>query len=242
MLNVESLTIHRAGRPVLEDITFTLTEGKRLFILGESGAGKSTLIGGVLGLVPCAVGRVTWNGAPLARGTAALVMQEPRAAFNPSMTLRQSVAEPLRAKGLPLDKTRLSRLCNGLELPVSLLDRRPRDVSIGQAQRVAILRALIGSAKLVLFDEPLSALDAATQKHTARLIATLQKEEGFAAMVVTHDLGYAAAHADNVILLRSGRQVEAAPAQSFFLKSRSDYGRALIASAVTLGSLERAAA
>jgi peptide/nickel transport system ATP-binding protein len=242
MLNVASLTIHRAGRPVLEDITFDLTEGKRLFVLGESGAGKSTLIGGVLGLVPCAAGRVTWNGAPLARGTAALVMQEPRAAFNPSMTLRQSVAEPLRAKGLPLDETRLSRLCDGLELPVSLLGRRPRDVSIGQAQRVAILRALIGWAKLVLFDEPLSALDAATQKHTARLIATLQKEEGFAAMVVTHDLGYAAAHADDVILLRSGRQVEAAPAQSFFLESRSDYGRALIASAVTLGSLERAAA
>lgn len=242
MLKVGSLTIHRAGKPVLEDITFNLAEGKRLFVLGESGAGKSTLIGGVLGLVPCATGCVTWNGAPLARGTAALVMQEPRAAFNPSMTLRQSVAEPLRAKGLPLDEARLSRLCSGLELPISLLDRRPREVSIGQAQRVAILRALIGSAKLVLFDEPLSALDAATQKHTARLIATLQREEGFAAMVVTHDLGYAAAHADDVILLRSGRQVEAGPARSFFLESRSDYGRALIASAVTLGSLERAAA
>lgn len=242
MLNVESLTIHRAGRPVLQDISFTLAEGKRLFVLGESGAGKSTLIGGVLGLVPCAAGRVTWNGAFLVRGIAALVMQEPRAAFNPAMTLRQSVAEPLRAKGLPLDGARLSRLCDGLELPVSLLERRPGEVSIGQAQRVAILRALIGSAKLVLFDEPLSALDAATQKHTARLIATLQKEEGFAAMVVTHDLGYAAAHADDVILLRSGREVEAGPARSFFLDSRTDYGCALIASAVTLGSLERAAA
>ena len=79
-----------------------------------------------------------------------------------------------------------------------MLERRPDQVSIGQAQRAGIMRALIASPPLVLFDEPLSALDAVTQKHTARLIAQLQREEGFAALIVTHDLGYAAAFGDEI--------------------------------------------
>ena len=94
-----------------------------------------------------------------------------------------------------------------------LLDRRPHEVSIGQAQRVGILRALIAGSPLVLFDEPLSALDAVTKQHTANLITALQREKGFAALVVTHDLGHAAVHADDVVILRNGRVEEAAPAE-----------------------------
>ncbi|MEM7709934.1 MAG: ABC transporter ATP-binding protein, partial [Pseudomonadota bacterium] len=135
----------------------------------------------------------------------------------------------------------LRRLCTALELAPDLLDRRPTEISIGQAQRAGILRALISAPPLVLFDEPLSALDAATQKHTARLISDLQAEAGFAALVVTHDLGYAAAHADEIAVLQDGRVQEAGSAGDFFRAPQSAYGRTLRDAAVALGALERAA-
>jgi len=149
--------------------------------------------------------------------------------------------EPVRARRLALPEGRLDRLCALLDLDPGLLERRSREVSIGQAQRLGILRALLPAAPLIVFDEPLSALDAVTQKHTAGLISTLQREEGFAALVVTHDLGYAAAHADDVVILRRGRIEEAAPAQILFRAPRTDYGGALCEAAVALGALDRAA-
>lgn len=230
------------GRVVtLADISLTLPPGRTLAVVGESGAGKSTLIAAVLGLVPLRAGRIAWKGAPVRTCRPALVMQEPRAAFNPVLGLRRSVCEPLAARGQKPDPARLDRLCAGLELPPDLLDRRPGEVSIGQAQRAGILRALITAPPLVLFDEPLSALDAVTQKHTARLIAQLQAEEGFAALIVTHDLGYAAAHADEIAVLRAGRLEEIRPARAFIEAPQTPYGRTLRDAAIALGALERAA-
>ena len=117
--------------------------------------------------------------------------------------------------------------------------RRCGEVSIGQAQRSGILRALVSAPPLVLFDEPLSALDAVTQKRTARLIAELQSEEGFAALIVTHDLGYACAYADDIVLLRSGRVEEIGPAPEFARGPRTEYGRTLRNAAIALGALEQ---
>ena len=241
ILKVEGLTVQRGKVTVLRDILLTLRAGRTLAVIGESGAGKSTLVGAILGLLKIQTGSVTWNHAPLSRGKAALVMQEPRAAFNPALSLRRSVLEPVRAQHLPVDPVRLARLCKGLELDPAILERRPREVSIGQAQRVGILRALIAAPPLVLFDEPLSALDAVTQKHTAGLISRLQAEESFAALIVTHDLGYAAAHADTIVILRQGQIEEAAPAQDFFRAPQSDYGCQLCEAALVLGALERVA-
>lgn len=242
MLKIDNIAVRRGKRIILSDISLTAATGKTLAVIGESGAGKSTLIESVLGLLPLECGSVTWNGQPLVRGCAALVMQEPRAAFNPALTLHRSVMEPLRARKLPQDLERLIRLCHGLELDPAILDRHPFDVSIGQAQRAGILRALMAAPPLVVFDEPLSALDAVTQKHTAQLISALQREEEFTALIVTHDLGYAAAHADDVAVLKSGRVEEVAPCDHFFHKPQSNYGRALVSAAISLGSLERRAA
>ncbi|HIC81045.1 MAG TPA: ABC transporter ATP-binding protein [Kiloniellaceae bacterium] len=241
MLRVEALSVVRGGRRVLDSVDLALAPGRTLAVIGESGAGKSTLIGAILGLLRPQSGRVAWNGEDLRATNPSLVMQEPRAAFNPALSLRRSVMEPVKARRLTLPEGRLNRLCTGLELDPDLLDRRPHEVSIGQAQRLGILRALITKAPLVLFDEPLSALDAVTQKHTANLIAALQSEEGFAALVVTHDLGYAAAHADEVMILRDGRIEEAASAETFFRAPQTDYGCALCEAALALGALERAA-
>ena len=241
MLKVEKITVQRANNVTLEDISFTLAPGRTLAVVGESGAGKSTLIGAILGLVPCAAGQITWAGAPVREHRPSLVMQEPRSAFNPRLSLRKSVSEPLVAQRLPRDEARMNRLCRGLEISPDLLDRFPSQVSIGQAQRIGILRALIASPPLVLFDEPLSALDAVTQKHTARLIAQLQAEEGFAALIVTHDLGYAAAYAGDIAVLKAGKIVEIGPAAAFIGSPQTEYGQTLRDAALVLGALEQVA-
>lgn len=239
MLVLDDVWVQRGAATTLHGVTLSLAAGKTLAVVGESGAGKSTLIAAVLGLLKPARGRVSWNDAPVAACRPALVMQEPRAAFNPAMSLRRSAFEPLTARAKKPDAERVARLCAGLELPLDLLDRRPDEVSIGQAQRVGILRALIAAPPLVLFDEPLSALDAVTQKHTARLIADLQAEEGFAALIVTHDLGYAAAFSDEIAVLRAGRIEETAPSAAFAAAPKTEYGQTLRDAAIALGALEQ---
>lgn len=241
MLTVSNVFVKRGAQVTLHDVSLSLLAGKTLAVVGESGAGKSTLIAAILGLLTPSSGTITWDSAPTRTVRPALVMQEPRAAFNPALRLRRSVMEPVVAQGVTLEDGRLERLCKGLELPLDLLDRRPDQISIGQAQRVGILRALIAAPPLVLFDEPLSALDAVTQKHTARLISDLQQEEGFAALIVTHDLGYAVAHADQIAVLRTGRIEEVADAQSFAVNPKSAYCRTLRDAAIALGALETVA-
>ncbi|APX10892.1 ABC transporter ATP-binding protein [Tateyamaria omphalii] len=237
MLSVDRVWVKRGNATALEDISLSLLPGQTLAVIGESGAGKSTLIGAILGLLRPSKGEITWDGGPIGACRPALVMQEPRAAFNPVLPLRQSVMEPIRAQKARVPDERIKRLCDGLEIPIDLLDRRPGEVSIGQAQRVGILRALISAPPLILFDEPLSALDAVTQKHTGRLISDLQREEGFAALIVTHDLGYAVAHADDIAVLKSGRIEEVAPSRTFALSPKTDYCRALRDAAIALGAL-----
>jgi ABC-type dipeptide/oligopeptide/nickel transport system ATPase subunit len=241
MLNVENISVRRGKSTTLHDITLSLDSGRTLAVVGESGAGKSTLIAAILELVRCTSGQIRWSGKPVSSCHPALVMQEPRSAFNPRLSLRRSVMEPLLAKRQPVDAAQLERLCQGLEIAPELLDRLPDEVSIGQAQRVGILRALIAAPPLVLFDEPLSALDAVTQKHTARLIAELQRQIGFASLIVTHDLGYAAAFADDIAVLRAGRIEEITAASEFVQAPQSAYGQTLRDAAFALGALEQVA-
>lgn len=241
MLSLRNVSVKRGKHLTLHDISLSLPAGKTLAVVGESGAGKSTLIAAVLGLLKPVAGAITWNGAPAPAVRPALVMQEPRAAFNPVLSLRHSVLEPVAAQGIALAEGRLEVLCAGLELPVSVLDRRPDHVSVGQAQRAGILRALIAAPPLILFDEPLSALDAVTQKHTARLMSQLQADAGFAALVVTHDLGYALAHADQIAVLKAGRLEDVAEAKDFAASPKSAYCRALRDAAIALGAFEAAA-
>ena len=236
-LMLDAVSVRRGQSLTLDEVSLTLAAGRTLAVVGESGAGKSTLIAAVLGLVKLAHGSVTWGGGPVRDCRPALVLQEPRAAFNPALSLRRSVMEPLVASGKTLPAERLNQLCRRLELSPGLLDRRPAQVSIGQAQRIGILRALIASPPLILFDEPLSALDAVTQKHTAQLMAELQAEHGFAALIVTHDLGYAAAYGDDIAVLRAGRIEEITTAADFVAAPSTDCGRTLRDAAIALGAL-----
>ncbi|MDJ0628414.1 MAG: ABC transporter ATP-binding protein [Rhodobacter sp.] len=185
-------------------------------------------------------GQSVLGRAPVRDCRPALVLQESRAAFNPALTLRRSVIEPATARNWAPPLDRIDRLCRGLEAPPDLLDRRPTEASIGQAQGVGILRDLIAAPPLILFDEPLSALDAVAQEHTAKLIADLQAKDGFAALIVTHDLGYACAHAEDIAVLRAGRIEEVGPSQEFLATPRTEYGRTLRDAAIALGALEHA--
>ncbi|MEP2980211.1 MAG: ATP-binding cassette domain-containing protein [Lentilitoribacter sp.] len=237
MLKLDKVCVERGPIVTLDEVSLTLNSKQTLMVVGESGAGKSTLIAAILGLIKLSSGTISWNNAPVKICQPTLVIQEPRAAFNPVYSLRQSVMEPIIARKIKVAPDRIQKLCDGLELPQALLDRKPYEVSIGQAQRVGILRALIASPSLVLFDEPLSALDAITQKHTARLISDLQDEEGFAALVVTHDLGYAAAHGDAIAVLKNGQVEECADAGQFIESPKTNYGKELRDAAFALGAL-----
>ena len=143
MLNVEEVSVRRGRSLTLENISFTLAAGKTLAVVGESGAGKSTLIAAVLGLVKLSKGQISWCGESVAHCRPALVMQEPRAAFNPMLSIRRTVLEPMVAAGKPLPEGRLEQLCDQLELTPDLLSRRPHEISIGQAQRAGIIRCLL---------------------------------------------------------------------------------------------------
>lgn len=237
MLKVDHVSVKRGASTALQDISLSLPAGKTLAVVGESGAGKSTLIAAILGLLKPSQGQISWFGDPVRACKPALVMQEPRSAFNPVLSLRRSVMEPVTNSSNGLSD-RMNRLCKGLELPADILDRRPHEVSIGQAQRVGILRALVAAPPLVLFDEPLSALDAVTQKHTAHLISELQRKEGFAALIVTHDLGYAIAHSDEIAVLKAGRIEETTTPEAFARKPKAGYCTVLRDAAIALGSFE----
>ena len=240
MLRVDSVSVKHGRVSALEGISFTLPADKTLAVVGESGAGKSTLIAAVLGLIKLSAGRISWCDHAVRRCRPSLVLQEPRAAFNPVLSIRQSIMEPIVAMRMKLPRDKLESLCEQLELPLELLDRRVHEISIGQAQRAGIIRALIATPALVLFDEPLSALDAVTQKRTAQLIANLQAELSFAALIVTHDLGYAAAYSDEIAVLRAGRLEEITKSADFVAAPGSDYGSTLRDAAVALGALEQA--
>ncbi len=237
MLKVDSVSVARNRTPVLHNISLTLAEGESLAVVGESGAGKSTLIAAVLGLLKLATGRISWCDVAVCDCRPALVMQEPRAAFNPVLRLRRSLLEPVIARGKGKQPDQLYELCDRLELATELLERRPYEISIGQAQRFGIVRAILCEAPLILFDEPLSALDAVNQKLTAQLLAQLQAEHGFAALIVTHDLGFAAAFADDIAVMRAGCVVEQSNAADFIAAPASDYGRKLRDAAIALGAL-----
>ncbi len=241
MLILDNITVKYGAAIALGDVSLRVAAGTTLAVVGESGAGKSTLIGCILGLLRVATGTILWNGAPVSRCRPALVMQEPRAAFNPGLTLMHSVMEPVVASKQGLAEGRLERLCRALDLTPEILARKPGEISVGQAQRVGILRALLPGVPLILFDEPLSALDAVTQKDTARLIADLQREEGFTALIVTHDLGYACACCDQIAVLRAGRVEEVSTPDAFARAPQTDYGRRLRAAAISLGAMEETA-
>jgi peptide/nickel transport system ATP-binding protein len=236
VLDIGGLSVRQGRRQTLSDVTLHIHEGEALVVLGESGAGKTTLLRALAGLVPKTV-----TAARIA--PCALVLQDPIAALCPAHNVVTAIAEPLLGQGVPRANAfvQAAEAAAEVGLPKDLLSRLPHRLSLGQAQRVCIARALVARPRLVLLDEPLSALDPANGAEVTALLGRLRARHRLALLIVTHDLGFARAIADRIAVLRDGQIIEQASADAFFAAPTSDYGRALVAAGRVLGDLETAA-
>ncbi len=226
----------------LDNVSFSLAAGETLAIVGESGSGKSSLLRAVLRLLKPDAGQVLFQGHDLAlltpaqlrqrRRQMALVFQDPIASLDPKMSVRSLIAEPLLDQSrVPspealAERVRAQMLSVGLD--ESLADRRAHQLSGGQAQRVALARALIASPRLLICDEPVSALDLSLRAQVLDLIIRERAQQGFALLFVTHDLAAARYLCDRLLVLKSGKIVEAGATASIFSTPQHPYTQSLL--------------
>ncbi|WUW20658.1 ABC transporter ATP-binding protein [Streptomyces sp. NBC_01463] len=225
----------------LDGVGFTVPAGRTVALVGESGSGKSTAARLALRLLKPSAGRIEFDGrditaAPerelraLRRG-AQLVHQNPYAALDPRLTVERIVEEPLRVfgtEGRTARRARVRALLDRVALPAHLHERRPAALSGGQRQRVAIARALALEPRLVVCDEPLSALDVSVQARILALLEELQAELGIAYLFITHDLAVVRQIADEVLVLKDGRIVESGRTERIFTSPQHEHTRALL--------------
>ncbi|MCR2763765.1 ABC transporter ATP-binding protein [Microbacterium sp. zg.B48] len=225
---------------VVHDVSLALRRGSTLGIVGESGSGKTTLARLLMGIESPDAGEVTlegamWNPATEARRRPSrsriqLVHQNPRAAFDPRWSIGRSLSEALRAGGVAraASRHRVAALLEQVELDPGIALRRPGEVSGGQRQRAAIARALAVGPDILILDEPVSALDASVQVTVLALLNRLQRETGIAMILISHDLRVVAAVADEIMVMRDGRVVEAGSTAEVFREPRHPFTRALL--------------
>ena len=227
-------------REVLKDVSLTLRAGQTLGVVGESGSGKSTLGRILLGLERPEHGSVQFDGEDwlglsgeqqrLARQGIQVVFQDPLASFDPRFTVLRVLSEALAQAGVPrgLRRTEAARLLERVQLPTALLDRRPLELSGGQRQRIAIARALAMKPRVLVLDEPVSALDVSVQARILALLAGLKAELNLACLFISHDLGVVEQVSDQVLVMQGGRVVEQGSAAQVLRQPRHAYTRALL--------------
>jgi oligopeptide transport system ATP-binding protein len=255
ILEVEHLTTTFAvggglfTRPValnaVNDVTFTLTAGETLGIVGESGCGKSTLGRSILRLIEPSKGRVVWQGQDLTRLDAAemrkarrdlqIIFQDPIASLDPRMTVGEIIAEPLRVTEPGLTRrerrARIESAMDEVGLAAELINRYPHEFSGGQAQRIGIARAIVTRPKLIVCDEPVSALDVSIQAQITNLLKDLRDRLGLTLIFISHDLSVVRLVSDRILVLYLGRLVEIGPARAVFERPAHPYTRALLSAA-----------
>ena len=225
----------------VEDVSFSVAPGEALALVGESGSGKSTLGNVVAGLRAPTRGTVRFDGrAPDAasRRAVQVVFQDPYGALDPRMPVSEVIAEPLRIQriGTPADRrARAAALVEQVGLPRDALNRYPHEFSGGQRQRIAIARALAPGPRLIVADEPLSALDVSIQSQVLNLLRDLQAEHGLAYLVISHDLAVVHHLADRVAVLYLGRLVEVAARDALFARPAHPYTQALLDAVPRIG-------
>jgi peptide/nickel transport system ATP-binding protein len=231
----------------VDGVDLTLAPGETLGIVGESGSGKSTLARALLKLVPATAGRVTVLGRDLAKLSARelrplkrnvqMVFQDPLASLNPRMTVGDIVSEPLWTHRSGLDAAAVRAdvvdVLRRVGLTGSELNRYPHEFSGGQCQRIGIARALVLKPKLIVCDEPVSALDVSIQAQIVNLLIDLRREFGIALIFIAHDLAVVRHISHRVLVMYLGRVVEIAPSAHLYARPSHPYTRALI-SAVPL--------
>ncbi|GAB2821631.1 ATP-binding cassette domain-containing protein [Alpinimonas psychrophila] len=248
---LEARNIHfgyRRNQEVLTDVSFAVEEGSNVGLVGESGAGKTTLLRILLGLAIPSAGQVFSDGMPFdARDRKQLrayrrmtqtVFQDPYSSLDPRQTIGQILAEPLRSLGITTNATEIrqhmAESLRAVGLPTDITKRYPAEFSGGQRQRIAIARAIAPNPRVLLADEPVSALDVSTRIKVIDLLAELGRgvdgRTGMSVVLVTHDLGVVAALCDRVVILENGRVVEQGDTRSVMGLPQNGYTKRLLAS------------
>ena len=226
----------------VDDVSFDLHPGEALGVVGESGSGKSTLARAALRLLRPSAGRVVWLGTPVEgwsaralrplRRNLQIVFQDPLASLDPRMTVGEIVAEPLGVHRPELSAAERAREVAGILSRVGispdLVGRYPHEFSGGQCQRIGIARAMILKPRLLVCDEPVSALDVSIQEQIVTLLAELKREYGMSVLFVSHNLAVVRRLCDRVLVLYLGRMMELAPAEALYTQPRHPYSRELL--------------
>ena len=224
-------------------VSFDLAPGEALGVVGESGSGKSTLARAIVGTIPSTGGSVVFQGRDLTtmdpaerrrhRRDVQMVFQDPLAALNPRMNVGDIIAEPLLAHepevGRKEARKRAAALMERVGLLPNLINRYPHEFSGGQCQRIGIARALILRPKLVICDEPVSALDVSVRAQVVNLLKELQRDMGVAMIFIAHDLSVVRHVSDRILVMYLGRMMETAPSHPLTATPLHPYTRALIA-------------
>ncbi|MEU0438273.1 ABC transporter ATP-binding protein [Streptomyces sp. NPDC006186] len=223
----------------VDDVSVTVRRGETLGIVGESGSGKTTLGRMLVGLLRPTAGEILLEGRAH-RGVdpaVQMVFQDPVSSLNPRRSVGEAIADPLRARGEKDDKAvhaRVTELLERVGLDAAHHDRYPHEFSGGQRQRVGIARALAADPRVIVCDEPVSALDVTTQAQVVALLGELQRELGLALVFVAHDLAVVRQVSDRVAVMRRGRIVEEGPADQVYESPRDPYTRQLLAAVPSL--------
>ncbi|MFG2360162.1 dipeptide ABC transporter ATP-binding protein [Streptomyces mirabilis] len=219
----------------VDDVSLTIHRGETLGIVGESGSGKTTLGRMLVGLLEPTAGEIKPGGG--VRPDVQMVFQDPVSSLNPRRSVGESIADPLRAQGERDEgriRGRVRELLERVGLEAAHYDRYPHEFSGGQRQRVGIARALAADPRVIVCDEPVSALDVTTQAQVIALLAELQRELGLALVFVAHDLAVVRQVSDRVAVMRRGRIVEYGPADEVYESPRDPYTEQLLAAVPAL--------
>jgi len=222
----------RTRKQVLKNVSLTLTEGEVLGVVGESGSGKTTLVKCVLGMVEDIQGELKLGAA-----RPQLVFQDPYGSLNPCKSVGWILEEPLRVIGVKDREERRRRALEMLHL-VGLTeehyDRRPSQLSGGQRQRVSIAAALIQGSKLVILDEPVSALDVTLQAQILQLLVDLKERFGLSYLFISHDLAVVYEICDRVCVMYQGEIVEEGDVDAVYDHPQHDYTKKLLAASLLM--------
>lgn len=226
----------------LQDISFAVERGETLGIVGESGCGKSTLGRCILQLLKPDEGRVVWMGTDLnalpgeemrkRRKDLQIIFQDPQASLNPRMTVGEIVADPLKTLMPELNREqrrqRVMEIMEAVGLQPEMINRYPHEFSGGQAQRIGIARALITEPKLIVCDEPVSALDVSIQAQILNLLSELKDQFGLTLIFISHNLSVVRHVSDRIMVLYLGRIVELASGDELYMDAKHPYSKALL--------------
>ena len=226
----------------VDGVSFDLYPGETLGIVGESGCGKSTLARACLNLIPATSGEIVWMRQTMlqadtkqwlgVRKDIQMIFQDPLASLNPRMTIAQIIGEPLRTHRPELQKSqvleRVRAVMNEVGLTPQQINRYPHEFSGGQCQRIGIARALILAPKLIICDEPVSALDVSIQAQIINLLKDLQRKKGLSLIFIAHDLAVVKHISDRILVLYLGREMELSEKHALYDRPSHPYTEALL--------------